>query len=138
VPFAPTGIPGLFPAVFLDCSRIVRLKNRYCGVGLHHACPSSSYVSKSRGIGMSTPEARLRSICDLFRKAIEDLRKEIPRKEKQESALESRISQLQSQPNPDTAQIQLLQEQLAGLKNQLETDRAQLNAFEEEFSASCN
>jgi chromosome segregation ATPase len=87
---------------------------------------------------MSTPEARLRSICDLFRKAIEDLRKEIPRKEKQESALESRISQLQSQPNPDTAQIQLLQEQLAGLKNQLETDRAQLNAFEEEFSASCN
>ena len=87
---------------------------------------------------MSTPEARLRSICDLFRKAIQGLGKEISRKERQESALESRISQLQSQPNPDTAQIQLLQEQLADLKNLLERDRAQLNAFEEEFSASCS
>jgi hypothetical protein len=87
---------------------------------------------------MSTPEARLRSICDVFRKAIEDLRKEIPRKEKQVSDLQARIHQLVSQPNPDAAQVELLQEQLADFKVVLESDRAQLNAFEEEFSASCS
>jgi chromosome segregation ATPase len=107
------------------------------GVGSTHAALIVLRL-KSRAFGMSTPEARLRSICDVFKKAIQDLRKEIPRKEKQVSALESRISQLQGQSNPDTAQIQLLQEQLADLNNQLESDRAQLNAFEEEFSASCS
>src|SRR5262245_34015845 len=75
-------------------------------------------------IGMSTPEARLSSICNVFKKAIQDLKKEIADKEKQVSALESRINKLQGQPNPDTALIQLLQEQLAALNNQLESDRA--------------
>ena len=51
--------------------------------------------------------------------------------------LEREISKLQSQPNPDTAQIQLVREEIAKLNDELETDRAQLNAFQEEFSASC-
>jgi chromosome segregation ATPase len=95
-------------------------------------------LQNREALSMSTPEARLRSICDVFRKAIEDLRKEIARKEKQVSDLQSRIHELVGQPNPDAAQIELLQGQLADFKIDLESDRAQLSAFEEEFSASCS
>jgi predicted nucleic acid-binding Zn-ribbon protein len=72
-----------------------------------------------------------------LKKGIEHIAKEIKSKEETVRRLEREISKLQSQPNPDTAQIQLVREEIAKLNDELETDRAQLNAFQEEFSASC-
>jgi len=70
-------------------------------------------------------------------KWIKSIEQEINAKEGRVNNLRARITKLQSQPDPDLAQIQELEEDIRELERQLESDRPQLPAFEEEFLAVC-
>ena len=79
----------------------------------------------------------IRKVCDMMERAIKHIEQEINAKELRIQNLTERLKKLQSNPNPDPAQIHEIKKDIQELEDQLERDRAQLNAFQEEFSASC-
>lgn len=84
------------------------------------------------------PTQPMRSGCDLMAEAIKFIGQEITAKERRIQTLMERLKKLHSQPNPDPAQIEEIEQDIQELEDQLEmTDRPQLNAFQEEFAASC-
>ena len=83
-------------------------------------------------------QARLTGVCKLFKRAIEQIEKDIKEKERRARALGDDIEKLQRDPEPDQAKIQELAQKRQALESELETDRIQLGAFREEFSASCS
>lgn len=79
----------------------------------------------------------MRSVCDLMKRAINHIQQEIKAKESRVRNLTERLQKLQSQPNPDQAQLQEIRGDIQELEGELKTDLSQLNAFQEEHAASC-
>jgi chromosome segregation ATPase len=87
------------------------------------------------GIDMTAP-LRTR-ICDLFKRAIEQLAKDIEHDEERLASLVAILSRLEAQRPPDTERIAATKREIAVVTSALEEHRAQKNGFEEEFSAEC-
>lgn len=86
---------------------------------------------------MSVPIQGVRNACDMMGRAIKHIEQEIKAKELRIRTLKERRDKLQSQPNPDPAQIGEIEKDIKELEAKLELDRAQLDAFKEEFALHC-
>ena len=79
----------------------------------------------------------MRTVCDLMARAIKHIQQEIKAKQGRVRNLSERLKKLESQPNPDKAQIAEIRGDIQELEGELKTDLSQLNAFQEEHAASC-
>lgn len=77
------------------------------------------------------------TFCERTAEAIKSLKQEIEMKESEINSQKEHLSQLQSQPSPDTNQIQEIETGMQELEDELETDRGQLSVLEEEYNAEC-
>ena len=76
-------------------------------------------------------------ICDLFKRAIEQLAKDIEHDEEQLAELRAKLAHLEAQRPPNVDRIAAVKHEIAIVTARLEEHRAQKNGFEEEFSAVC-
>ncbi|MDP8909799.1 MAG: hypothetical protein M3N47_11960 [Chloroflexota bacterium] len=84
-----------------------------------------------------TTGARLRGACGTMERLIRVVEREIAANGRRIDDLTERITELQSQPNPDLVQIQALEALVQELQDAVAQDRRDLDVLEEEFQASC-
>lgn len=77
------------------------------------------------------------AVCDMMGRAIKHIEQEIKAQELRIRTLKERRDKLQSQPNPDPAQIEEIEKDIKELEAKLELDQAHLGAFKEEFAIHC-
>ncbi|MGO1080168.1 hypothetical protein [Inquilinus sp. CA228] len=82
-------------------------------------------------------DTHLSSVCSIFQRQIEATKREIERKRNRMQRIATLIAEMSSNPNPDTAAINNLQEEKKLIEIELENDGNALAVLEEEFTMHC-
>lgn len=82
-------------------------------------------------------QAASSSFCNLLKRGIKEIEKDLITDGKNITAQENFIRQLRKE-QAKPALIKQAEERLAMLQNKLELDEAQLSAFQDEFAADCH
>ncbi|MFD3658871.1 hypothetical protein [Streptomyces sp. NPDC058620] len=86
---------------------------------------------------MAVEAVKTESPCAMMRRAAASARQEIKRRGDEIVRLQSEISQLKGQPDPDQKVISALEQRLASLEEQLKQDELSLDTLEQVISENC-